>query len=60
MIICICNALNTEKVEAAIANGADTYAKVMKHNDCRPNCGQCKPEICDLLAKHQQPKNPAQ
>lgn len=45
MIHCICNNINTAKVDAAAANGAETAACVQRACGTRFNCGQCRVDI---------------
>ncbi|GGX67160.1 hypothetical protein GCM10011309_16020 [Litorimonas cladophorae] len=45
MIHCICNNINTAKVDAAAAQGAETAACVQKACGTRFNCGQCRVDI---------------
>jgi bacterioferritin-associated ferredoxin len=49
MIHCICNNINTAKVDAAAAQGAETAACVQKACGTRFNCGQCKSDINERL-----------
>ncbi len=41
MYACICNALNDEKVDDALSQGATTVSDVFKHHGCSPRCGSC-------------------
>jgi bacterioferritin-associated ferredoxin len=45
MIHCICNNINTAKVDAAAANGAETAACVQRACGTKFNCGQCRVDI---------------
>jgi len=45
MIHCICNNINTAKVDAAAANGAETAACVQRACGTKFNCGQCRADI---------------
>jgi len=49
MIHCICNNINTAKVDAAAAGGAETAACVQRACGTRFNCGQCREDIQDRL-----------
>ena len=49
MIICVCRRLNTEKVTAAIEDGARTPACVLAHHGTRFNCGKCREEISEMI-----------
>ena len=49
MIHCICNNINTAKVDAAAANGAETAACVQRACGTRFNCGQCRVDIQSRL-----------
>ena len=49
MIHCICNNINTAKVDAAAAKGAETAACVQKACGTRFNCGQCKSSLNERL-----------
>jgi len=49
MIICVCRALNTAKVNDAIAAGARSPAQVHRHHDTTINCGKCSETVCDMI-----------
>lgn len=49
MIICVCRALNTEKVNDAIAAGARSPAQVHRHHDTKINCGKCCETVCGMI-----------
>ena len=57
MIHCICNNINTAKVEAAARQGAETAACVQRACGTRFNCGQCRFEI-DAALKNLRAINP--
>jgi bacterioferritin-associated ferredoxin len=50
MIHCLCNNINTAKVDAAAAQGAETAACVQRACGTRFNCGQCRADIDARLA----------
>lgn len=50
MIICVCRALNENKIAEAKAAGATCPNSVMRHHKTRFNCGQCKSEIGAIVA----------
>ena len=45
MIHCICNNINTAKVDAAAAKGAESAACVQRACGTKFNCGQCRVDI---------------
>ena len=45
MIHCVCNNINTAKVDAAAAKGAERARDVMKACGTTFNCGQCRESI---------------
>ena len=45
MIHCVCNNINTAKVDAAAAQGAERASCVMKACKTKFNCGQCRADI---------------
>ena len=45
MIHCICNNINTAKVDAAAAKGAESAACVQRACGTKFNCGQCRSDI---------------
>ena len=45
MIHCVCNNINTAKVDAAAASGAETAACVQRACGTKFNCGQCRLDI---------------
>lgn len=49
MIICVCRALNTEKVNDAIAAGARSPAQVHRHHETTINCGKCCETVCGMI-----------
>ena len=51
MIHCVCNNINTAKVDAAAAQGAETASCVMKACQTKFNCGQCREDINARLAE---------
>jgi bacterioferritin-associated ferredoxin len=50
MIHCLCNNINTAKVDAAHERGAKTAKEVQAFNGCAFNCGACKSSIQSRLA----------
>lgn len=51
MIHCVCNNINTAKVDAAAAQGAERARDVMKSCGTKFNCGQCRESINARLAE---------
>jgi len=51
MIHCVCNNINTAKVDAAAQQGAETAGCVMKACNTAFNCGQCRDDINARLAE---------
>jgi len=49
MIICVCRALNTAKVNDAIAAGARSPAQVHRHHETTINCGKCCETVCGMI-----------
>ena len=49
MIVCVCRALNTAKVNDAIAAGARSPAQVHRHHDTTINCGKCCETVCGMI-----------
>jgi len=45
MIHCICNNINTAKVDEAASKGAETAACVQRACGTKFNCGQCRADI---------------
>ena len=45
MIHCICNNINTAKVDAAAEQGAETASCVQRACGTKFNCGQCRADI---------------
>jgi len=58
MIHCVCNNINTTKVDAAAAKGAERACDVMKTCGTNFNCGQCRESINERLAQWRA-QNPA-
>jgi bacterioferritin-associated ferredoxin len=51
--VCICNALNTRAVKAAITEGgAQRVSGVYAACGCEAQCGKCAGEIADMIAEH--------
>ena len=57
MIHCLCNNINTAKVDAAAAKGAETAACVQRACGTSFNCGQCRVDI-DARLKAWRAENP--
>jgi len=51
MIHCVCNNINTAKVDAAAAQGAERARDVMRACETKFNCGQCRESINERLAE---------
>ena len=51
MIFCVCNNINTAKVDAAAKAGAKTASCVQSACGSRFNCGQCRADIDARLAE---------
>jgi len=51
MIHCVCNNINTAKVDAAAAQGAERAKDVMRACGTTFNCGQCRESINARLAE---------
>lgn len=53
MFVCICNALrDRELAEAAAQPGVKSAACVFKHCETKPKCGNCVPDIDEMVARH--------
>jgi bacterioferritin-associated ferredoxin len=52
MIYCVCNSINTAKVDTAVSCGARSAKCVLAHHGKKFNCGQCvsaiKERLCEL------------
>src|SRR5690606_18013876 len=48
-LICSCFSVRSKAICRAIANGADSTAKLGKLLQCGTNCGSCLPELNQLL-----------
>ncbi len=51
MIVCVCRALNEDKVKEAVCAGAVCPNSVMAHHGTRFNCGQCREEMSDVICQ---------
>lgn len=51
MYVCICNAISERHVRTAIAGGATTVGKIYRACGSQPQCGRCKPSICEMLGE---------
>ena len=58
MYVCICNAISDRHVRTAIAGGATTVGKVYRACGSQPQCGRCKPSICDMLSEAKKRPSP--
>jgi bacterioferritin-associated ferredoxin len=56
MIVCICNALTTRCVNAAIEAGARTPDEIYETCGTEMRCGTCRPEMCQRLAEASRPE----
>ncbi len=52
MIHCVCNNINTAKVDEAAYAGACSPKQVLAHHGKAFNCGQCRGSIAERLACH--------
>ncbi|WP_199351244.1 (2Fe-2S)-binding protein [Robiginitomaculum antarcticum] len=52
MIHCVCNNINTAKVDEAAHAGACRPKDVLAHHGKAFNCGQCKGSIAERLSCH--------
>ena len=41
MYICLCNNINSKKVNDAIAKGVSSTKKIYSLYNCKPKCGKC-------------------
>jgi bacterioferritin-associated ferredoxin len=41
MYICLCNNLNSKKVNYALEKGISTTKKIYSFYNCKPKCGKC-------------------
>jgi len=51
MIYCVCNQINTKKVDEAVCCGARTAKCVLAHHGKKFNCGACADSIKDRMAE---------
>lgn len=49
MIICICRAINEQKINKSIDGGAVTAKQVYCSLGVKPKCGKCRPEIQQMI-----------
>jgi bacterioferritin-associated ferredoxin len=49
MIICICRAINEQKINQSIDGGAVTAKQIYGSLGVKPKCGKCRPEIQDMI-----------
>jgi bacterioferritin-associated ferredoxin len=52
---CICRAVTSDEVGAAIDNGAATVAAVARATGACTRCGLCRDRIRDMLGEQSQP-----
>ena len=53
MYVCNCNGVRGRDVDAAIAAGARSARDVLAKNAAEPCCGQCLPDIAQLIEEAQ-------
>jgi len=51
MIYCVCNQINTQKVDTAVACGARSAKCVLAHHGKTFNCGSCANSIKERLGE---------
>ncbi len=56
MFACICRAVTSDEVGAAIDNGAATLAAVAKATRACTGCGMCRDRIRDMLGERSEPR----
>ena len=52
MFACICRAVTTDQVSAAIDGGAATVAAVAKATRACTGCGTCRDRIVGMISEH--------
>lgn len=61
MFACICRAVTTDQVSAAIDSGASTLSAVARATRACTSCGMCRERIADMLASSKErPREMAQ
>lgn len=55
MFACICRAVTSDEVSAAIEDGAGTLAAVAKVTGACTRCGTCRDRIRSMLSERTQP-----
>ena len=61
MYVCVCNAVTDRQIKDAVAEGADTLAKLQKCLPVSTCCGSCIQEVQGFLTKvdtHKQKQKP--
>jgi bacterioferritin-associated ferredoxin len=48
MVVCICNALNEEKIKTAFENGCANCNEVMAKYECQFKCKKCIPSMHEI------------
>ncbi|MDP2123848.1 MAG: (2Fe-2S)-binding protein [Parvibaculum sp.] len=53
MIVCVCNAKNSQTVRTTLAGAphVDTPAALHRAMGCKPQCGRCLPSLAELIAE---------
>jgi bacterioferritin-associated ferredoxin len=51
MYLCLCNAISEREAERVVASGARKLAQVYAALGARPQCGQCKHALKELLGR---------
>jgi bacterioferritin-associated ferredoxin len=54
MYVCLCNAITSQMVTKAVADGATTTKKVAAATDAGALCGRCKATIRKIIAATQE------
>lgn len=60
MIVCLCNALNEQKVKDAVGAGARSPHGVHRHHGTKVDCGQCLCAMAEIIDEHSGEKTPRQ
>jgi bacterioferritin-associated ferredoxin len=56
-LVCTCNDLYIDDIEAAITEGIVDYVEIMQYNDTLPRCGECDCHVQRLVEDNDDSSN---
>lgn len=52
-VVCHCKVVSDREIKSVIKKGALSIEEIMEFTGAGTGCGRCRPQLADLLIKHQ-------